>query len=392
MAWKYLKETTSNTHSATDTSIKFKVEYEETNINQSANTSVVQLRITAIISPSQNYRSSTGSANNAMVVNGNTTNYVAPSGPYNGNPDVWWNGDTRYSNKVTVTHNDNGTKSINWSVTNNIGGSNGQCTASGSITLTTIPREHHITSVTPKTLDGKTTATSTMTINVDKRGNSFIHLVQWRVTKGSTGWNNLSSTTASTYTVSYADIKAKAGTYTSAEIEVQITTYNGSISDANRIGPSPSASIPNQFKTILYANITYMPFSLYDNQLGAVGATVGSTATEAGFNVYLNSKFKISSDTLPSDTLADYVIAQGTSGIWTYRKWASGISECWGRKQINGGTWSQWGQEYKPDEWSSTTTWVGCFETKITDGETYPSGLFVSAPLFEVTCTMPGGC
>ena len=26
----------------------------------------------------------------------------------------------------------------------------------------------------------------------------------------------------------------------------------------------------------------------------------------------------------------DYVIEEGTSGIWTYRKWASGIAECWG--------------------------------------------------------------
>lgn len=28
---------------------------------------------------------------------------------------------------------------------------------------------------------------------------------------------------------------------------------------------------------------------------------------------------------------ADYVIAQGTSGSWTYRKWNSGIYECWVR-------------------------------------------------------------
>lgn len=27
---------------------------------------------------------------------------------------------------------------------------------------------------------------------------------------------------------------------------------------------------------------------------------------------------------------ADYIIEQGTSGIWTYRKWASGLAECWG--------------------------------------------------------------
>lgn len=28
----------------------------------------------------------------------------------------------------------------------------------------------------------------------------------------------------------------------------------------------------------------------------------------------------------------DYITEQGTSGIWTYRKWASGIAECWGTK------------------------------------------------------------
>lgn len=27
---------------------------------------------------------------------------------------------------------------------------------------------------------------------------------------------------------------------------------------------------------------------------------------------------------------ADYIVEQGTSGIWTYRKWKSGIAECWG--------------------------------------------------------------
>lgn len=27
---------------------------------------------------------------------------------------------------------------------------------------------------------------------------------------------------------------------------------------------------------------------------------------------------------------ADYVVEQGTSGMWTYRKWNSGVMECWG--------------------------------------------------------------
>lgn len=30
------------------------------------------------------------------------------------------------------------------------------------------------------------------------------------------------------------------------------------------------------------------------------------------------------------DAIADYIVEQGTSGAWTYRKWNSGIAECWG--------------------------------------------------------------
>lgn len=29
--------------------------------------------------------------------------------------------------------------------------------------------------------------------------------------------------------------------------------------------------------------------------------------------------------------VSDYVVETGTSGIWNYRKWASGTAECWGR-------------------------------------------------------------
>lgn len=32
----------------------------------------------------------------------------------------------------------------------------------------------------------------------------------------------------------------------------------------------------------------------------------------------------------------DYVVEQGTSGIWTYRKWNSGVVECWGVHTFTG--------------------------------------------------------
>lgn len=37
---------------------------------------------------------------------------------------------------------------------------------------------------------------------------------------------------------------------------------------------------------------------------------------------------------------ADRVVEQGTSGIWTYRKWNSGIAECWGYTAVPSATYS----------------------------------------------------
>lgn len=44
--------------------------------------------------------------------------------------------------------------------------------------------------------------------------------------------------------------------------------------------------------------------------------------------------------------LADFVIQQGTSGIWTYRRWKSGIAECWGRKSVSTAIANAWGNLY----------------------------------------------
>ena len=41
--------------------------------------------------------------------------------------------------------------------------------------------------------------------------------------------------------------------------------------------------------------------------------------------------------------VADYVVAQGISGNWTYRKWNSGIAECWAKitqTVTPGGAWA----------------------------------------------------
>lgn len=41
--------------------------------------------------------------------------------------------------------------------------------------------------------------------------------------------------------------------------------------------------------------------------------------------------------------LADFVIQQGTSGVWTYRKWKSGIAECWCQHSFTATVSVAWG-------------------------------------------------
>lgn len=44
---------------------------------------------------------------------------------------------------------------------------------------------------------------------------------------------------------------------------------------------------------------------------------------------------------------SDFVIEQGTSGVWTYRKWNSGFAECWGSHAVSGLNIStSWGSFY----------------------------------------------
>ena len=69
--------------------------------------------------------------------------------------------------------------------------------------------------------------------------------------------------------------------------------------------------------------------------------------------------------------ISDFVIEQGTSGIWTYRKWNSGAAECWGIKSC--------GTVDVTNGWGDESTHL--YESKQGYSETYPSGLFKESPM-----------
>ena len=74
----------------------------------------------------------------------------------------------------------------------------------------------------------------------------------------------------------------------------------------------------------------------------------------------------ILNEVLPN-TSVDYIVEQGTSGIWKYRKWNSGIAECWGQSSVASSTYSA-NNGYKNVV------------------ETLPSGLFNATPNIVNAC------
>ena len=71
----------------------------------------------------------------------------------------------------------------------------------------------------------------------------------------------------------------------------------------------------------------------------------------------------------------DFVVEQGISGDWTYRKWNSGIAECWR-------TWTS-------AAFAPATAVGGFYGRVLPNSGTYslPSGLFVTAPIMSVNLT-----
>ena len=66
----------------------------------------------------------------------------------------------------------------------------------------------------------------------------------------------------------------------------------------------------------------------------------------------------------------DYVVEEGASGIWTYRKWNSGIAECWGKSAQMSRTFNNpLGSGYYGAKYSVN----------------YPSGLFTDTPVVDAS-------
>ena len=69
--------------------------------------------------------------------------------------------------------------------------------------------------------------------------------------------------------------------------------------------------------------------------------------------------------------ISDYITAQGETNGFTWRKWASGVAECWKMHTDTGVT--------------IQTAWGSVFESRAYGAIAYPSGLFTAAPCCTIT-------
>ena len=79
---------------------------------------------------------------------------------------------------------------------------------------------------------------------------------------------------------------------------------------------------------------TQKPVYMNSGSITACSGTVGNASTP----VYMNGGTitACTPASIISGVCADYVVESGKSGIWTYRKWNSGIAECWGIYSASG--------------------------------------------------------
>lgn len=159
---------------------------------------------------------------------------------------------------------------------------------------------------------------------------------------------SLNSKNSATYSISYRIGSGSATTITGTGL-----TYasNAILCDVTQVA-TIEVTVTDKLSSSAKSATVPLAFTLMDFYKTGQGVALGKVATRDGFDCAMNAYFS-GATALPSGvtvggkTVADFIVEQGTSGIWTYRKWASGIAECWGTSDtVTITSWNQWGGMY----------------------------------------------
>lgn len=123
----------------------------------------------------------------------------------------------------------------------------------------------------------------------------------------------------------------------------------------------------------------YIPTDKVDSHEGRGFLALGKYSEKEGFECAWKAEF-YDAVTIRGGAITDFPIEEGTDGIWSYRKWHSGIAECWGLYPITGV--------------AITTPWGSLYETATNYQKQFPKGLFVDTPVahYFAQSSNGGGC
>lgn len=123
-------------------------------------------------------------------------------------------------------------------------------------------------------------------------------------------------------------------------------------------------------------HVTYIPTSKVDFHLNNGRARLGGYCERDGFECDWDANFG-GTVSIGGAPVGDFVIENGSEGIWRWRKWNSGLSECFGTTPQK--------------TYELTYSWGALYHTPLDNAEAnlnsvaYPEGLFVSVPSVQAT-------
>lgn len=140
--------------------------------------------------------------------------------------------------------------------------------------------------------------------------NTAAYALEYRE-KGAAEWSSVS-------------VSSAAGNYSPQDVESIFPADTEKTYEARIVATDAFGSIPSQNATI---GVAFVLAQVTDDM---TGIAFGQRATRPG-----HIQFGLPVEIQGSD-IADFVVEQGTSGDWFYRKWNSGAAECWGLWNVSG--------------------------------------------------------
>lgn len=176
---------------------------------------------------------------------------------------------------------------------------------------------------------------------------------------------SLNNKNSANYTIRYggAPITGTGTSYTSDPIACDVSQV-----------VSVEVTVSDDLTSTTKAAVIPVAFTLMDFHNSGEGVSLGKVATRKGFDCAMPAYFT-GGVNIGEQPLADHIVAQGITDGWAWRKWNSGVSECWAFKvqAISTVQSASYGNAYSTVPNGDLTL-------------TFPSGLFVDAPVPVASC------